>query len=98
MLRIFPAENGNETLTLRVEGRMIGPWVEELRRSCEPIVARGARLVLDLSGVSFIDRDGARLLIHLQAGGARIWGCSPFVQEQLKAWSPRFDGCDDHGS
>ena len=30
------------TPMLDLEGQVIGPWVEELDRVCEPILARGA--------------------------------------------------------
>jgi hypothetical protein len=35
MLRITVVESSAEEVRLRVEGRVIGGWVEELRRTCD---------------------------------------------------------------
>ena len=73
-----------ETGTVRAEGQVIGAWVEELRRSCERVLAAEARLVVDLAGVSFADRGGVELLRGLSGRGATVVNCSVFVAEQLK--------------
>ncbi len=85
MLRIVLVEPANGTVALRLEGRVIGPWVEELRRSCEPVLATGARLRIDLTDVSFVDRDGVELFRRLRSRRGALVNCSPFVAEQLKA-------------
>ena len=85
MLRIEPNKETVETETLRLEGRVIGPWVDELRRSCEGILSAGSGLTLDLSEVSFIDRDGVELFRKLRNRRVAIVNCSRFVAEQLKA-------------
>ena len=72
----------NGVRTLRLEGRVVDRWVEEVRRSCES--TDPAALVLDLSGVSFLDTGGVHLLRELQHEGARLIHPSPFVAEQLK--------------
>jgi hypothetical protein len=59
--------------------------VEELRRTCEPLVRDGRGLTLDLSGVSFVDRDGVALCRGLRQRRAALRNCSPFVKEQLGA-------------
>jgi hypothetical protein len=74
--------------TLRLEGRIIGPWVDELRRACEPGLAAGVPLALDVAEVAFMDRRGASLLKDLIDGGVAILNCPAFVSEQLKALSP----------
>ncbi len=84
MLRISPVESPDGALILRLEGRVIGPWVEELRRSCEEVLATGGRLGLDLSNVSFVDRNGVELLRSLKNRDMALLTCSPFVHEQLK--------------
>ena len=78
------AQTGAETAVVHLEGQVIGPWVAELERVCEPLLARGAELRLDLSTVSFVDRDGVELLSRLRDGHARLLNCSRFVTEQLK--------------
>ena len=88
MLKIVVVETG-DAARLRIEGEVIGPWVDEVRRSCESALARGAALTLDLTDVSFVDRDGAGLLRSLVRRGAVLLNGSVFVDEQLKAGEPR---------
>lgn len=86
MLKIESIQTVNSgSTTLRLEGRVIGPWVEEVRQSCESVCSRGARLILDLSDVSFVDRQGIELFRSLQHRQVELRNCSPFVAEQLKA-------------
>ena len=91
MLKIVLIEDKSDRI-LRLEGRVIGPWVDELRRSCEPVLASGARLTLDLFEVSFIDRDGIDLFRSLREREVALTNCSPFVAEQLKASGGAGDG------
>jgi anti-anti-sigma regulatory factor len=84
MLKISGGTSPNGKVTLRLEGQVSGPWVEELRRSCERILATGGGLILDLAEVSFVDRDGVALCGRLQSRHVTFLHCSPFVTEQLK--------------
>ena len=70
--------------TLRLEGHLGGPWVGELRRSCERVLLEGKQLTLDLAGVSFIDRDGVRFLRSLKRTDVKLRNCSPFVALRLE--------------
>jgi ABC-type transporter Mla MlaB component len=84
MLRISVIETGNETSALRLEGRVMGPWVAEVRRLCKPLLESRADLTLDLSEVSFIDVEGLALFQELRDRHVVLSNCSPFVAEQLK--------------
>ena len=56
------------SLLLVLEGRLAGPWVEELDAYCRKMFGNDyGCTVLDLAGVTFIDADGKSLL-------ARLWG------------------------
>ena len=85
MLRIECTESADNGVTLKLEGRVIGPWVEEVRRISEKILASGVMLTLDLSGVSFVDREGVILLRSLRGRQAIFVHSSVFVVEQLKS-------------
>jgi ABC-type transporter Mla MlaB component len=85
MLRITDGNLLNETAILHLEGEVIGPWVLELRRSCERWLASGRSLILDLAEVSFIDRNGIALFQELMSREVKLINCSPFLIEQLKA-------------
>ena len=84
MLKIDSVTTGSGTATLSLEGRLIGPWVEELRLTCLGELGAGTDLTLDLAGVAFLDRAGIELLRTLADRHTRLCNCSPFVAEQLK--------------
>lgn len=84
MLRIT-REGDSDSPTLRLEGRIVGPWVEVLRKAWnESVVPLERRTVaIDLGEVSFADRDGRALLLELQANGAVLNGISEFMRRIL---------------
>jgi anti-anti-sigma regulatory factor len=85
MLRITVVESSRDTLRLRVEGRVTGGWVEELRRTCDlQALSDGIRLTLDLADVSYIDAAGIELLKELRVRCVILHSPSSFVAEQLK--------------
>lgn len=84
MLRISQPESKNHTVTLRLEGRVIGPWVDALRTECERALDRGAAVRLHLDQVTFVDRAGVALLQRLRGRGVVLRGCSPFLKEELQ--------------
>jgi hypothetical protein len=84
MLRITRIEASQPVLTLKLEGKLIGPWVEELARlCCEPTLA-ASRPHLDLSSVTFVDAAGLSLLHELLAQGVTVTSCSGLVAELLR--------------
>src|SRR3989442_13754345 len=85
MLKIVLIENGRDAYTLRLEGLVVGPWVEELGKACEQAFTNSGRLTLHLTRVSFVDRDGVDLFRRLRSRHVVLSNCSRFVEEQLKA-------------
>jgi ABC-type transporter Mla MlaB component len=69
--------------TLRLEGKLLGAWVDELSRACEEPTIVLQRLRLDLGGVTFVDSTGLKLLDSLVDQGATIVGCSGFIADLL---------------
>jgi anti-anti-sigma regulatory factor len=96
MLRITVVDLSDSVVVLRVEGRITGCWVEELRRTCAAhtfaahTFADEVQLSLELSKVSFADAAGIALLKELRSRGADLIRPTPFLAEQLKDW-PSFD-------
>jgi hypothetical protein len=85
MLRITVVESSNETVRLRIEGRVTTACVEELRRSCEiHALNEGIRLFLDLADVSFADAEGVKLLNDLKSQGVAFIKLAPFLALQLR--------------
>jgi len=85
MLKISQIGSTNPEITLRIEGRIVGPWVAELQRSCEEVLTDGRTLKLDLAEVEFMDPHGVALLTSLRSRGVALLECPPFAAEQLKA-------------
>jgi ABC-type transporter Mla MlaB component len=85
MLKISESKKQAQSVTLLLEGRLVGPWVEELRQICEPLLADDTKLILDLADVSFTDESGVLLLASLSRRNVKLSKPSPFVAEQLKA-------------
>jgi RNA polymerase sigma-70 factor (ECF subfamily) len=83
MLRI--TESVGESRRLRIEGRIVGAWVDELCRSWEAAEATGTPITIDLTDVQFVDREGLALLLRLRERGVLLENCSGLVSEQLRA-------------
>jgi anti-anti-sigma regulatory factor len=84
MLRILEEKTTDNSTILRLDGRIVGQWVEVLRESCEQVFQSNGDVTLDLTGVSFADHDGVRLLRQLDQRQVRLINCSQFLQEQMK--------------
>jgi len=85
MLRITVVESSRSAVTLRVEGRITGSWVEELRRACDARdLSDEVHLSLELAEVSFADVAGIELLKELRSRGVSFVRTNPFMADQLK--------------
>jgi len=86
MLRIDEDRTPQEgRVVLRPEGKLVGNWVGELRRTAASALDRQAGgLTLDLAGLSFADQAGTALLGELVADGVNLTNCSPFAEAQLR--------------
>jgi anti-anti-sigma regulatory factor len=73
MLKITTLTNAEST-ALKLEGRLAGPWVQELDRCWNSIVstAKNHTLSVDLSAVTYVDSDGKGLLKKIHRQGARL--------------------------
>ena len=63
MLRIT-IQDDPKVVTMRLEGKIVGPWVEELNRSWQALMpALNSRpFCIDLREVAFVDDQGKQLL------------------------------------
>jgi ABC-type transporter Mla MlaB component len=88
MLRITIAETATEQ-KWTLEGRLVGPWVGELRTSWKSRhrAQNGRTCTVDLSEVTCIDKSGVRLLRTMTKEGTRFIATGIYtkhVLEQLK--------------
>lgn len=82
MLKITVSGQDASCQIIKLEGKLLHDWIGEVRRLF-PDVDEGPFPSLDLSGLTFVDRDGADLLLQLLRQGVRIESCSSFVAELL---------------
>ena len=88
MLKITINETPRERRWI-LQGRLVGPWVGELRTSWKEsgCTDGGRSCVVDLNDVSFIDKDGERLLRTMSKQGAQLVADGMYIKhvlEQLK--------------
>lgn len=81
MLRIH-IETAPDGMTLRLEGKLIQPWVDELVRVWAELAHRrtGAWILrIDLEAVSFVDAQGRSILGALRRLGCQLEGSGPYI-------------------
>ena len=81
MLRITIHDSARE-LRIKLEGKLSGPWVDELRqcwRTASSTTA-GRTTSLDLSEVDFVDAEGQSLLSDMHRQGVRLDAATPLIQ------------------
>ena len=85
MLKITETARNDSGRTFKLEGKLLGPWVDELRTACTQPLARLEQVALDLAAVNFVNAAGAELLRELIRQGIIITKCSAFVAQMLHA-------------
>ena len=88
------------SMSIILEGRLAGPWVEELHSYWRQISGnQQSGAVIDLTGVTFIDANGKALLTRLWHQGAelRAAGClTRCVVEEITGPGRLDSSCRDH--
>ena len=77
MLKITTVRDGDR-ITLRLDGRLVGPWVEEFRKAVD--ACGGAAITVDLSNTTFADGRGRQVLADVRARGARFITAGPLME------------------
>lgn len=85
MLKISLIEASGHAAALRLEGSATGPWVAELRKTCEAVLLEGRALRLHLADLEFLDAAAISYFGDLRSRDVTFAECPPFVMEQLKA-------------
>jgi hypothetical protein len=84
MLRIH-VEERPEGVVIRLEGKLIAPWVEELARAWTSLPKGGpGGIQVALEALSFADEGGLALLRTMGRAGCRIGGADPFIAALLE--------------
>ena len=84
MLRISILDDSADSVRLTLEGWLVGPWVDELRKQSEQALSEKKAVTLDLEKVWFVDPSGTALLRELASRQVEHVNCSAFLSRQLK--------------
>ena len=84
MLRLTRTTRLPHEVVLVLEGQIVAEWVGLLEAECQPLLGTDQALLLDLSGVSYIDRRAARLLRALAARSVQLINCPPLVADLVR--------------
>jgi anti-anti-sigma regulatory factor len=78
-------KNVSDTVLLKLEGTVKGPWVEELQKAWRMSARRanGAPVSVELEKVSFVDARGLDLLLRMRKEGVVLKGASSFLRHML---------------
>lgn len=87
MLKISVTSQSEEATRFQLEGKLVGPWVEELKRLSDEALGRQETVSLDLEKVWFVDAQGVALLRDLAEKHVIQLNCSQFISQQLKETS-----------
>jgi anti-anti-sigma regulatory factor len=84
MLRITITNTATEE-TWTLEGRLVAPWVNELKASWKRAhrTAQERRCIVNLDEVTFIDKSGARMLRSMSNQGAQFVASDVYVKHVL---------------
>ena len=83
MLKITRIADDELSITLQLEGKLIGSWVDELQLVCEQCQAQRRETILDVADLRFADDQGVRALRALRGKRIRMRGASSFLTELL---------------
>lgn len=91
MLRITILESADAT-RMKLEGKLAHAWVGEAQRMWNDVstTAMKKEVIVDLSGVSFVDDDGRELLTRIYAGGGKLVGSRPMIRALIEEIQSNF--------
>jgi len=84
VLRISSEDETGLVVRLKAEGTIKGDWVPLLEAECLCHLGSGRIVELDVSGVGFLDREGAAMVRSLVDKGVRLVGASALVEALLR--------------
>ena len=84
MLRIT-CINERKSVTLKLEGQLAGPWVDETEKAwhCIERPAGDQTLIVDLNNVTSIDLAGRTLVRRMHEAGATFLAEGPYMTYEL---------------
>ncbi|NIT12873.1 MAG: hypothetical protein GTN99_01090 [Candidatus Dadabacteria bacterium] len=84
MLKITEISDEKNMIELKLEGKIVGTCVDYLKEVCTEFDKQDKDVVLlDFSGVRYVESGGVEMLQRLMAGKVRIKNCPIFIEELL---------------
>jgi hypothetical protein len=92
MLKISIVENRSQ-IRLVLEGKLVVPWLDELRPACEKAKSDlgGRELVVEVKNLTVINQAGEKVLLELMKEGVKFRGSGVFTKHMLKQLASRAD-------
>jgi hypothetical protein len=84
VLRISSADETGPVVRLTAEGTIREDWVQLLETECLCHLDSGRMVELDVTGIGFVDRDGAAMVRNLVEKGVRLVGTRALVEALLR--------------
>jgi len=85
-----PEEDIGPVSTIVCHGRVVSETANQLKEAVKPLIAKGGRIVLDLTDISYMDSSGLGTLVGLKVSAMKEGYCklellnlSPRVKELL---------------
>jgi len=93
MLKISIIE-GHTERRLIVEGKLVGPWVAELRSACENVNTDlfGRKLIIDMRHLTAISQEAENVLLELIKKGVKFRCRGVFTKHVFKQVARRANG------
>lgn len=80
-------DEDRERAVLQVEGKLHGCDAEILEQAFDELQSRNRSIIdVDITGISFIDGDGAAALKRIKARGAALTGLDFFIEKVIETY------------
>ena len=76
MLKITQMAEDDMSMTLKLEGQIVGRWANELEKECKKYMRKRSKLSLDLFGVTNVDDQGIKMLRAMVGNQVKLIRCS----------------------
>ena len=84
MFRVTSDRESGADVTLRLEGRLTGAWVDEFAKALDGAINRNEKVTMDLDGLSFVDHRGIAIIQGALGRGVRCMGGSEFISALIQ--------------
>jgi anti-anti-sigma regulatory factor len=83
VLRITKISESADSVTLKVDGRIVSEWVAVLEQECLKWLRAKPEVLLDFSEVMYIERNGVAMLKRIASSNLRLVNCPALIAEML---------------